>query len=469
MGQGAAAGSGDAVITLANLAAPPATMALTVAGVPIEFLLFGMLLLAIAFLHRNTTAITVAGAAVITLYQLFFSAFSEGPGVGGLLSHAAHEWVALANLLGLLLGFTLLARHVENSGLPELLPACLPDDARGGFFLLAGVFMLSAVLDNIAAAIIGAGIARVIFRGRVHIGFLASLVACANAGGVGSVLGDTTTTMMWIAGVGPLQVLPGYVAAGVALLVTAIPAARQQQAWAAITTDAPASLRVDRPRLIIVAAILGMVVLSNLLMHVYFRQHVDSWPMLAAALWAGILLTTPVRRPDWAALPEALQGAIFLLALVWCASLMPVGALPAASWQSTLAVGYLSAVLDNIPLTALALKQGGYDWAMLAYAVGFGGSMLWFGSSAGVAVASRFPEAKSAWLWLRHGWHVVLAYPLGFAVMLVLVGWHPVPKASQTSATAPAKALARDRLAVPSGLKMHGIADDSPLRFPTHK
>ena len=30
---------------------------------------------------------------------------------------------------------------------------------------------------------------------------------------------------------------------------------------------------------------------------------------------------------------------------------------------------------------ALALKQGGYDWGVLAYAVGFGGSMIWFGSS----------------------------------------------------------------------------------------
>jgi hypothetical protein len=33
-------------------------------------------------------------------------------------------------------------------------------------------------------------------------------------------------------------------------------------------------------------------------------------------------------------------------------------------------MGFVSAVFDNIPLTALALKQGGYDWGMLAYAVG---------------------------------------------------------------------------------------------------
>ena len=49
------------------------------------------------------------------------------------------------------------------------------------------------------------------------------------------------------------------------------------------------------------------------------------------------------------------------------------------------------AVFDNIPLTALALHQGGYDWGFLAYAVGFGGSMIWFGSSAGVALAEHVP------------------------------------------------------------------------------
>ena len=96
--------------------------------------------------------------------------------------------------------------------------------------------------------------------------------------------------------------------------------------------------------------------------------------------------------------------------------MMPVEQLPAASWQTALGLGFVSAVFDNIPLTALALKQGGYDWGYLAYAVGFGGSMIWFGSSAGVALANMYPEAKSVGLWLRHGWHVALAYVIGFFV-----------------------------------------------------
>jgi len=57
--------------------------------------------------------------------------------------------------------------------------------------------------------------------------------------------------------------------------------------------------------------------------------------------------------------------------------------------------------------------------------VGFGGSMIWFGSSAGVALASMYPEARSVGTWLRQGWHVTLAYVVGFAVLLAVLGFHP--------------------------------------------
>jgi hypothetical protein len=90
-----------------------------------------------------------------------------------------------------------------------------------------------------------------------------------------------------------------------------------------------------------------------------------------------------------------------------------------------LGLGFLSSVLDNIPLTAIALKQGGYDWGLLAYAVGFGGSMIWFGSSAGVAISNMYPEAKSVGLWLRNGWFVALSYIVGFFVMFTILGWNP--------------------------------------------
>jgi hypothetical protein len=157
---------------------------------------------------------------------------------------------------------------------------------------------------------------------------------------------------------------------------------------------------------------------------VLLPQYGDLFPYIGVAVWIALLSTIPARRPDWEVLPETLKGTIFLLSLVLCASMMPVEQLPAASWQTAFGLGFVSAVFDNIPLTALALTQGGYDWGFLAYAVGFGGSMIWFGSSAGVALSNQFPEARSALAWLRGGWHVAVAYVIGFFVLLFVLGWH---------------------------------------------
>ncbi len=173
------------------------------------------------------------------------------------------------------------------------------------------------------------------------------------------------------------------------------------------------------------SAILVIAILANVIANLKFPAVLDLVPVIGLAVWIVILATAPLRRPDWGIMPETFKGTIFLLALVTNASFMPVEELPLASWQTALGLGFLSSVFDNIPLTALALKQGGYDWGFLAYAVGFGGSMIWFGSSAGVAISNMYPEAKSVGRWVRHGWFVAVAYVVGFFVMLAILGWHP--------------------------------------------
>jgi hypothetical protein len=51
--------------------------------------------------------------------------------------------------------------------------------------------------------------------------------------------------------------------------------------------------------------------------------------------------------------------------------------------------------------------------------------MIWFGSSAGVAVSGTYPEARSIAKWLRAGWHVPLGFVVGFLALLAARGWHP--------------------------------------------
>ena len=394
-------------------------------GVPVDFILFALTLLGIALFHRHTFPIALAGLAAIAFYKITFTGFKFGAGMTGFAVHMQHEWVILTNLFLLLTGFALLSRHFEESRVPDEMPAFLPDDWKGGVVLLVMVFVLSSFLDNIAAALIGGTVARHVFRGKVHIGYLAAIVAASNAGGSGSVVGDTTTTMMWIAGVSPLSVFEAYIAAGLALAIFAVPAALQQQRYSPIVKSARHGRSIEWIRLLIVLAILLAALVTNIFTNAKFPAVSDAVPVLGIAVWVVILLAAPLRKPDWKIMPETIKGSIFLLALVTAASMMPVEALPVASWQTALGLGFVSAVFDNIPLTALALKQGGYDWGYLAYAVGFGGSMIWFGSSAGVALANMYPEAKSVGLWLRHGWHIAVAYVIGFFFMLAVLGWHP--------------------------------------------
>jgi Na+/H+ antiporter NhaD/arsenite permease-like protein len=397
----------------------------SVAGVPVDFVLFALTLAGVALFHHHTLRVAVIGLATITIYKLSFGNFAGVPGVDGLFALLGHEWVTVANLFGLLLGFALLSKHFEESRLPALLPRFLPDDWKGGFAMLALVFVLSSFLDNIAAAMIGGTMAMVLFKGRLHIGYLAAIVAASNAGGAGSVVGDTTTTMMWIAGVPPLQVFDAYVAAVPALLFFGVVAARQQHAFQPITKDAPAGIHIDWMRLAIVAAILFAAIGANIYFNLHHPEVLHQAPVIGLAVWVAIVLTGWIRQPDWSLLPGATRGSVFLLSLVLCASMMPVEHLPLASWQTALGLGFVSAVFDNIPLTALALRQGGYDWGFLAYAVGFGGSMIWFGSSAGVALAGMFPQARSVGAWIKGGWHVAVGYVIGFAVLLLTLGWHP--------------------------------------------
>jgi Na+/H+ antiporter NhaD/arsenite permease-like protein len=394
-------------------------------GIPIEFILFGLTLLGVALFHHYTLPVALTGLAAIVIYKTAFTGFKTGPGMAGFVSHLGHEWVILTNLLCLLVGFALLSRHFEKSHVPVVLPKFLPHDWKGAFVLLVMVWILSSFLDNIAAALIGGAMAHQLFRGKVHIGYLAAIVAASNAGGAWSVVGDTTTTMMWIAGISPVVVFEAIIAASVALFIFGIPAAIQQQKYSPILQRTHEHTRIDWIRVGIVGLILVLAIGTNVTVNMRFTHLADHFPFIGVAVWAAILLSVAVRRPDWEVVPEAVKGSIFLLSLVLCASMMPVEKLPTASWQTAFGLGFLSAVFDNIPLTALALTQGGYDWGFLAYAVGFGGSMIWFGSSSGVALTNLFPEGRSVGLWLRHGWWIPIAYVIGFFVMLAAWGWHP--------------------------------------------
>lgn len=385
----------------------------------VSVLLFGLFaatLLGIAKFHQFAVKIAISGLVLVALTKIALTDFS-------LLDHVAHEGKELLNLGGLLLGFAVLANYFERSRVPEKLTEVLPMGRAGALLLLVLVACLSFVLDNIAAALIGGSAAITLFQRKVHIGYLAAIVAASNAGGAGSVVGDTTTTMIWLAGVSPIDVLHAGIGSIVAIAFFGWFASGQQNKLHPMARSEHAAPPVDFVQL----GIVGLILVGAVAMNV--------WKGLpAAGVWGAILLGGLLRKPDWKVLPAAATGMVFLLSLVMSASMMPVDGLPEASPATALGLGFVSAFFDNIPLTKLAIEQGGYDWGFLAYCVGYGGSMLWFGSSAGVAISGLFHEAKSAKAWITNGWHVAVGYVLGFVAMVLLFGWHPHPAKNAGSA-----------------------------------
>lgn len=392
---------------------------------PFELLLFGLTLLGIVVFPRHTLVVVLTGLICVATYKTLYGGFAEAPGLEGLIVHVEAQWASLVNLLVLLIAFALLASHVERSGLPRIVPRVLPKGWVGPFTLLWIVFVASAVLDNIAAALIGGTVANTVFRSRVHVAYVVAIAAAANAGGAGSVIGDTTTTMMWLRGVAPLQLCYAYIPSVVALMICGIPAAITQHRYGPMAVESSVRVRIDWIRIGIVVFTLSVGVAASIVVQAWHPTLARAWPVVGCVIAIALLLLTPFRDPEVEILPEMLAGGLSLLALVVLASLMPVRTLPVPSPTTTLALGAISAIFDNIPLTALALNQGGYDWALLAYAVGFGGSLLWFGSSAGVALVATFPEARSARVWARHSWIAAIGYVVGFALLAATAGWRP--------------------------------------------
>ena len=383
------------------------------------WVLFAGTIAGISIFHKHSFRIALCGFLTIFIMR-FIIGFDGQVGIAGMSHHLAHELVGVSNIFLLITGFTIVAQYFERSNIPILVPKILPDDWKGGFCLLGLIFICSAFLDNIAAAMIGGTIATTVFRGQVTTGYVAALVAASNAGGAGSVIGDTTTTMMWISGISPMEVLPAYIGAVPAFCFFAFFASKQQHAYHPIMADPPKEHhKFEKVYLKIVGVILLLAVTTNLLINEKYKEYANTLPWIGLAVWLGILGSTLIKKPHWEELKKASKQAIFLSSLILSASMMPIKDFGEATIVKTFGLGVASAGFDNIPLTAIAIAVGGFVWGLLAYAVGFGGSMTPFGSSAGVSILAKFPESNDTIKWCKEGLFIPVSYVIGFGAIVL--------------------------------------------------
>jgi hypothetical protein len=142
-------------------------------------------------------------------------------------------------------------------------------------------------------------------------------------------------------------------------------------------------------------------------------------------LWVGLIggMLAGRVKMDWHAFQETVPNTIFLVVLVATAGLLPLEELKPILAKLdinsvAILLGILSPWFDNIPLTAIAIKIGGFDYGLLAYCVGFAGSAMWFGSSAGVAMGLKFPETYNTKRWAGPFFAMMGVYAFGIVCYL---------------------------------------------------
>jgi hypothetical protein len=379
--------------------------------------------------------------------------------------------------------------------------------------LLVVVYVMSVGLDNIAAALIGGLILKTMYGGKIDsipFALFPAIIGASNLGGAASFIGDTTTTLLYIAGVSPLVLAQGFVGTGLAqvvLTIWALWAVRgEEPQLLSLPADLPAESHpaappatsfaqwgvfaligvgcaflhiATGPALLLLLAYTVVTEVQRLRSTHDDAAHISDlgavkgidWPQLlpllgiaglvagnllfaqpGLGLWVGLVLgvilgkicavltrKTPVRL-EVDAVISAVPGTVFLVLLVASAKLLPLDIIKpfmttADPTAVTYALGVGSAVFDNIPLTSIAIQLGGFDWTLLSYAVGFGGSMIWLGSSAGVALGTLFPQVYDTKRWLKPAIALFVIYNVGFwaiwAFWLVIVpgfaAWNPTP------------------------------------------
>jgi Na+/H+ antiporter NhaD/arsenite permease-like protein len=315
-------------------------------------------------------------------------------------------------------------------------------------------FFLSAILDNLTTTIVIVSLLRKIIADREQRLFFAGItVVAANAGGAWSPLGDVTTTMLWIGGqITPLNIITRlFIPSLVCLLIPLLFVSRRVKGTVAppVQTDNTV-LSPERDRNLVFAVGIGVLLFVPV-----FKTVTHLPPFMAILFGLGIIwIITELIHSEKGTEDKSFLTVVYALRkidtpsiLFFLGILISISALEAtgqlkgaAEWLSTtignesiivLAIGLLSAVVDNVPL--VAASQGMYSltqyppdhffWEFMAYTTGTGGSILIIGSAAGVA-AMGMERIDFFWYLKRISLLALLGYFSGAAVFMVTMGWH---------------------------------------------
>jgi len=89
----------------------------SIGPVRVEFILFALTLIGVALFHKRTMYVALTGLAAVLIFKFIFDpSFNLGHHILGSAGEEG-EWRILLNLMGLLFGFAILAKHFEESNI----------------------------------------------------------------------------------------------------------------------------------------------------------------------------------------------------------------------------------------------------------------------------------------------------------------------------------------------------------------
>lgn len=304
-------------------------------------------------------------------------------------------------------------------------------------------FFISPVADNLTTALILSTVLLTIDK--ENKAFLIpgaiNIVVAANAGGAWSPFGDITTLMVWVDGKGDFtEFLFLFPAAILGWAVTAFllsrfvpegkPPFNKDEEKAEILEGGKViiglfavtiSFAVISHQALHLPAMWGMMFgLALLKMYVHYINRSASETQLNAFSWIAKIENDTLLF--FFGILAAVGGLHFLGFLEYFTALYTQFGATAVN----IGVGFLSAIVDNVPVMSAVLKANpdmGVDtqsqWMLVTMTAGVGGSLISFGSAAGVGVMGKMHGIYTFAAHMKYAWTVLVGYIVSIIIWYV--------------------------------------------------
>ncbi|OGG27832.1 hypothetical protein A3A64_04880 [Candidatus Gottesmanbacteria bacterium RIFCSPLOWO2_01_FULL_48_11] len=309
-------------------------------------------------------------------------------------------------------------------------------------------FIFSAFLDNLTTTIVFLQIAGRFFRGQNLLRASAAIVIAANAGGAFSPIGDVTTTMLWLAGkfTTPTVITQGILPSLTVFVVSMLFLSKRITADTKDVVERP--IRIGKIEWLVISLCLFSFVLPLVMTTLHFPPYIGLLLGLGTVWFVVDVIKhrLPQRTSLMISIEKFFQKTdisslyFFIGILLSISALRHIGLLDdisktifsSAKTEHIIAgnvlIGSLSAVFDNIPLTAAAIDivktTDQRLWVLLAFTVGVGGSILSIGSAPGIIAMSMVRELTFARYLKIATIPAIVAYALGVLVWFLQFSLH---------------------------------------------